>query len=595
MSGLLTPAFGRKWWAPYRDAYVAQSPNGYPSVVTARFAPGTDIAAVTAQLQQQFGERAPQRVDDDVTSLGDALNAQRTAYALLAAIGGAAALAALGQAVGRRVRRTGEELDPLVALGQSRIQRIVATLGPPLLAVAAGAVLAPALAYFGSAALPRGLARRVDPGRGRHVDWVVVGVGAIAVLGLLGLVGLTAARRATRRAGPELAGRHQSPLRDPAQLFGVRVAFGWASRAGRSAARSHAGALIAAVALIVGVVTWSTAAHHVAAAPSLWGATWDATVGFDETQAESNFASADDLWPQIDRLGRQLAGRPDLVEHLATDQVGTITIDGVQLEADVIDDRLGAVWPAVVRGRAPRGQDEIDAGRGVASRAGWQLGDQLHSDHGAVRLVGNVVVPNFGTGEFGQTLVMSQDALDRLGGFDLRNSSYLLIDLAPGVDAGQLRQALDSRFTLIEPLMPSPVFGVRSIGAVDRALLAFIAIVAIAALIQGLRSATRQRRRDHAVLRALGASRGLIARTIGWHMIYVAGLTLVVGIPVGWVLGRFVWNRTATGMGVVVRYPSPLPTMIAIVGGTLAVALVVACALGVAAAARATTQSLRRE
>jgi hypothetical protein len=595
ISGLLTPAFGRKWFGPYRDAYVAEAPNGYPTVVTARFAPGTDLDAVTAQLRQEFGDRAPERVDDDVTSLGDALDAQRTAYALLAAIGGVAALAALGQAVSRRVRRIGEELDVLVALGQSRGQRVAATITAPAIAIAAGAVLAPAAAYLASNVVPRGLASRVDPSPGRHIDLLVAGLGVLAAVCMLGLIGLAAARRATRRVDDELAARHHTPVGHPAQLFGLRVACGWASRAGRAAARSHAGALIAAFALIVAVATWSTAAHHVTAAPRLWGTTWDVTVGFDETHAGDEFATADALWPQIDQLGQQLANRPDLVDHLATDQVGTVTIEGVQLEADVIDDRLGAVWPAVVHGRSPRGADELDAGAGIAGRADWHMGDELHSDHGSARLVGNVVAPNFGTGEFGQTLVMSPAALDRLGGFDLRNSSYLLIDLAPGATPEQLQQALDRRFTLIAPQMPSPVLGVRSIGSVDRVLLAFIAVVTLATLVQGVRSATRQRRRDHAVLRALGARPPLIARTTGWHVAYVVGLAIAVGVPVGLAAGRFVWSRTATSMGVVVRYPSPLPALMAIIGGALAASVVVAGALGVLAAGRATTQWLRRE
>ena len=596
-SALLTPAFGRRWFEPYRDAWATTNNEGYPRVVSARFVPGTDLDQVIAELRRQFPDQVPERVDNDSVALSDALSAQRTAYTLLAVIGGVGALAALGQAMSRRIRRSSDELAVLSVLGLSRPERMIAVLGAPLVASAAGAMAAPAVAYAGSGIVPRGLAHRVDPTPGRHVDWLVGIVGAGAAVVLLALVGTAVARRATiHQQAPATAGRRRSTIAHPARLFGLRVAGGWATRANRATARSQLAGLIGATALVAAVATWSAAAHHISAHPQLWGKTWDATVEINEKKLSTTTdLSGQDLWPMISSLGDRLTTNDALVAAIAAVQDGSVTIGGHQLEAEVIDTRRGTVWPPLVRGRDARAPDEINASEGIAARAGWKLNSSITVGTTSVRLVGEVVVPQFGTGEFGQTVLMSPAALERIGGFDIANSAYLFINLAPGATRDDLAAVIGDQFDILEPFPPSPVLGVRSIGGVDTLLLAFIAAISVAALIHGVRGAARQRRRDHAVMRALGARSRLVASATAWHTAFILGTGALVGIPVGWILGRLVWSRTATGMGVVVDYPSPVPMLATIVVSTIVVGSLIASGLGAVAANRSSTRSLSQE
>jgi hypothetical protein len=596
-SALLTPAFGHLWFQQYRDAFERASPDGYPTVVTARFAPGTDLDRVIADLRQKFPDQAPARVDDDSTALNDALSAQRTAYVLLAALGGVGALAALGQALSRRIKRSTDELSVLSVLGLSRWQRLVALLGAPLAASVVGGVLAPAFAYAASGAIPRGLARRVDPTPGRHVDLLVGTVGLGIVVVLLGLVGVTAAARAAaHREASAIASRRSTLIADPSQLFGLRVAVGWATRANRTSARSQIVGLMGVIALVAAVATWSASARHVNAQSQLWGWRWDATVEINEKKLSTTttFVTSD-TWPLISDLGKRLTDNDKVVSALATVQDGTVTIDGHQVEAAVIENSRGTIRPPLVRGRDALAPDEFDAGQDLINRAGWELGDQIPVGSTSLRLVGEIVSPTLGNGSFGQTAVMSPAALDRIGGFENWNSNYLFVDLAPGTTIPALSAAIGDQFDIVDPVPPSPVLGLRAIGGVDELLLGFITVVGAAALVHGVRSATRLRRRDHAVMRALGARSRFIALATAWHTGFVLGIGALVGIPLGWILGRLVWARTATGMGVVVEYASPVRTLATIVGALIAVGSLVAVTLGASAANRSSTRVLRQE
>ncbi len=597
-SALLTPAFGRRWFQQYRDAFEKASPEGFPTVVSARFSPGTDLDRVTADLRQQFPDQSPARVDDDTTALNDALSAQRTAYTLLAAIGGVGGVGALGQALSRRIKRSTDELAVLSVLGLSRSQRLVAVLGAPLTAIVIGAAVAPAFAYAASGTVPRGLARRVDPTTGRHVDLLVglLGIG-VAVM-LMGLVGVAAAARSTIRSdGAAIGTRRATTITAPSRLFGLRVAEGWATRANRTTARAQITGLVGAIALVAAVATWTACAHHVSAQPQTWGWRWDATVEINEKKlsTNTNYMTGQDMWPLVSGLGKRLVNNDDIVSAIAAVQDGTVTIDGHQVEAAVIENSRGTIWPALVRGNAARAPDEFDAGQDLINRAGWKLGDQIPVGPTSLRLVGEIVSPTFGNGSFGQTVVMSSLALDRIGGFENTNSSYLFVDLAPGATRTALSAAIGDQFDILDPIPPSPVLGLRAIGGVDELLLAFIVAVGTAALVHGVRSATRQRRRDHAVMRALGARSPFIAAATAWHTSFILGIGAVVGIPVGWIVGRLVWDRTAAGMGVVVEHASPLPMLAAIVAGTIAIGSLVAATLGAVAARRPSTRLLRQE
>ena len=82
------------------------------------------------------------------------------------------------------------------------------------------------------------------------------------------------------------------------------------------------------------------------------------------------------------------------------------------------------------------------------------------------------------------------------------------------------------------------MLNLEQIGSVPALFAVIMGLMAAAVLAHVLAVAARARRRDLAILRALGFSRGQTVRTIAWQSTIYAVGALVIGIPVGVVLGR---------------------------------------------------------
>ena len=74
--------------------------------------------------------------------------------------------------------------------------------------------------------------------------------------------------------------------------------------------------------------------------------------------------------------------------------------------------------------------------------------------------------------------------------------------------------------------------------------------MALVAVGFALVTAVRRRRRDLAVLKTLGFDRRQVRVTVAWHATTVAAIGLLVGIPLGMAVGRFVWRAVADELGV---------------------------------------------
>jgi ABC-type antimicrobial peptide transport system permease subunit len=82
-----------------------------------------------------------------------------------------------------------------------------------------------------------------------------------------------------------------------------------------------------------------------------------------------------------------------------------------------------------------------------------------------------------------------------------------------------------------------------------------IACLSVAMLGHLLVSSVRHRRRDLAVLKALGFQRRQVSLTVVWQASTLVALALAVGLPVGIAAGRWIWLAVAEQVGVV---PEPV-------------------------------------
>ena len=95
--------------------------------------------------------------------------------------------------------------------------------------------------------------------------------------------------------------------------------------------------------------------------------------------------------------------------------------------------------------------------------------------------------------------------------------------------------------------------------------------------VAGVAAGTHARRRELAIVRALGGSARLVRASVRWHALAVVGTGLVVGLPLGIALGRTACSAFAGSLG---ARPDPVVPFAWL--GLLSIVVIV---LGLAAAA----------
>jgi putative ABC transport system permease protein len=104
----------------------------------------------------------------------------------------------------------------------------------------------------------------------------------------------------------------------------------------------------------------------------------------------------------------------------------------------------------------------------------------------------------------------------------------------------------------------------------------------------------RDRRRELAILRALGYNDRDLRATVRWQAGAMMTVGVVVGIPIGVIVGRFAWRAFANQLGVVPRADSPIALLAISAVFAIVLALVASIAPGRAAARMSPVEALRR-
>jgi hypothetical protein len=94
---------------------------------------------------------------------------------------------------------------------------------------------------------------------------------------------------------------------------------------------------------------------------------------------------------------------------------------------------------------------------------------------------------------------------------------------------------------------PAEIVNYQSTGDTPAVLAAGLAAGAVVALGIMLAASVRRRRRDLAVLKTLGFTRRQLAVTVAWQASVAAIVGIVVGVPTGLALGRWLWDLFRPG------------------------------------------------
>jgi hypothetical protein len=342
------------------------------------------------------------------------------------------------------------------------------------------------------------------------------------------------------------------------------------------------------VAGIVGVSVFATSQDSLASSPARHGSSWDARVigfGGDDFAAEFGDALAAD--PQV----RELGALSTSLTQLGDEDVNIYAFESLK----------GRFGPTVIEGREPRDAREVVLGTATLRDADADVGDFVEmrgvDGHVRLRVVGRATFP----------IVDERSAIDRgaaltIAGVDALAppgtvNADLVVTWAAGVDHRAATQQLAERTgaEIVAPILPAEVNNLEQVDTTLAVLAVFLGVLGALTLVHALVTTVRRRRRDLAVLRALGFSRGQLATTVSSQAVAIAAVAIIVGMPIGIVVGRAAWIAVAHGIGV---EPAPLASFLVLTfigAGVLILALAAAAIPARMAQTTSTARVLRTD
>ena len=567
----LTPAFYR--------AYGGRRLGSWAGQLQVRLRRGeADLPAFKAGVQRIAGDRGYGFYDPAATlpKVQRSIDLQAQALLLLTAFGAAAALLLVGQALFREALLEAAAHPTLRALGMSRAQLVA--LGAARAAVIAlpAALLSVLLAFLLSPLAPVGRARELEPDPGFDFSASVIVPGAAAVLAAVLVLGVLGTVRAIAGAGvaphsghATRRGRLASALAragcPPPLVAGVPMALPGGSRPTAVPVRATLAAAVLAVAVGGAALTFATSLQHLLDTPRLYGQTWDFEVGGGG--------------PSIDAATiRQVSSDP-AVSDVGVGAVEPVDIGGQAVGARAMDDVKGSSAPTVLDGRAPRAPGEVLLGTKTLDALDLRIGDRVAVRSGPravrLRIVGRGVLPSSKFNKLSEGAAFSFDDLKRIRP---EAAAYALqARIATGAD----RDAALDRLAMIFDgpsiaVRPTDVGDFGGVEALPLLIIAVFAGAAAAALAHALITSVRRRRRDLAILKTLGFTRGQVVTAVAWQATTVAAIGLVVGLPLGLGIGRFAWNVFAEDLGVVPEAITPVGLTALVVPATIVLANLIA-------------------
>lgn len=553
---------------------VGHAPN-----LVVRLKPGTDVNKFHQRAAKAMGlPDIPVRdIGEDAKRFTHATDVERTGLLLFAAAAALAGFVLVGQALSRSIYAMAESSPTLRALGFTRRDLITGLVRPLAISVVVGAATAFALAVALSPLFPIGLARQLEPDRGLHVDSLVLGVGAFAVIvGLLAL-GIAAALRATSR-------RLQAGDRGSALVRAIRsvsplpvsIGAGMALERGRGPrALPVRPAITAAIVGVLGIVAsfgLVNAIDDALTTPRQSGQVFDALVSLDDTH------DVPDLEPAL----RADPGIKDIVFARRS----PVDVNGAGIPVYSLKPLRGSVSFTVLSGHAPRTDHEIALGPASAKGLHVGIGDtvKVTGQDGSVRarVVGTALLPQTPHSSFDQGGWMTPKGLSAAKGSAGTSQDEAAPTLAVTFRPGASRDAVMGRLFKLGVevddgrVLPQDVVLLRNVRSLPKWLAAFLAFLGIAAVGHVLVTAVRRRRHDLAVLRAVGFRPRQAAGVISWQAMTVGAVGLIVGVPLGIVAGHVSWRWVADSTPLLYVAPIAAITIAIAIPATLLLANVLA-------------------
>jgi putative ABC transport system permease protein len=584
--GVLPPAATRQLLDYYQFAWVGvQLDRGRAGI------PGLQsrLAALASSVRQQVLRDTHQkqpgltfaisRSDVIRSQVQQAIRPQAVALSVFGALAALAMLVLAGQGLAQLLARSASDMTAVRALGASRTQAALAASLPGGVAILGGTVLAVAGAIAVSPLAPVGPVRRYDPAHGVRLDGLVLGGGSVLLAAaLLGLLAVMAWRAARPAAGPDRA--RPSAITQTAARAGLPATAVVATRnaaepgSGRRAVPVRASLLgsIAAVTAVTAAVVFGASLTGLITHPARYGWNWHILV-----QAEGGWGH---FAPGV---MNHLVGEQPEVAGWSSFGFGQLTLDGRVVPVLGLQRHRGSAEPPTISGRSIRGDGEIELGSVTLHELGKNIGDTVlvgsKPDRRPLTIVGTVTLPSFGVlvsdhVSLGRGAMLSERALLAAQGLSAEQArsasqesqapaSAVAIDLVPGTSAPQ-RTSLVHRISSANPdgvpggtyelrlnrVRAAAILNAGQMGGEPLTLALGLAAAAVVSLMLTVLTAVRRRRRELALLKALGMTRRQVGAIITWQTTLTLAIAIGVGAPLGIAAGRWAWGTFAGSLGV---------------------------------------------
>ena len=534
------------------------------------------IATTTAQES----ERIERSIQPTVAALG-----------VLGGVAGAVTVVVAGLAVARELRRSDDDLAQWRQLGLTTTERAGVVAVPLLVAVGAGLLVAVAAAWLLSPVGPVGSVRSIDPHPARELSpWVGAGLAGLALVAVAGT--LLLAYGTARRAGRPVATRRRSPsslqelLRRSARpevAEGVRAA----QTGYRGAGLVMASGGVAAATFLAAVV-FGASLSAVVSSPAAYGWPWDiATM--------TGFGYGPVLVEGEGSVAESLEGRDDVASWTVLGFTNDVAVEGKPVVSVIGLERSSTVDLPLVDGRLPTSADEVALGSLTARDLGVGVGDTVDVDGESIgprtlTVTGRVVLPPLGPYQAdraapGTGMLVTEGLLPEE--VVLGTAAFVGIDLVPDADAAAVFADLRDDFGLWEqndwgtfdfggPVRPAEIVDADRMQAVPLLAGVLLVVAAVIGLSLAVVVSVRSRRRELAILRALGFTGRQLRDSVRVQALATMVVALVVGVPVGVATGRLAWRAFADQLGVAAGPVVPVGWVVATVAGGFVVALLAA-------------------
>jgi hypothetical protein len=279
------------------------------------------------------------------------------------------------------------------------------------------------------------------------------------------------------------------------------------------------------------------------------------------------------------------------------------------------------VAPALLAGHEVDAANQVIVGPETLAQLHKRIGDTVRVSGGSkttvLHIVGVATMPTVGIG-FGLHLSIGSGALvdtdllppnvQNSAGLPDSGPNAILVRFRTSANTPHARRSIGRIVKSLNQLeqgaagvvsysniRPAEITNYQAIGAVPVLLAGGLAAGAVAALTLTLLTAVRRRRRDFALLKTLGCTRRQLAAILAWQSSVSVTVGMVVGIPLGIVFGRAMWDLFAHELFAIPKSSIPDLDIGLVALGALVLANVIAAIPGQRAARTKTAVILSAE